>query len=132
MSHPPVPPPPPGPAINVSILELNLGALGDELVEMMGFLSETFLEDTPLLIGAIQEGLAQRNADQVRFNVHTLKSSSATLGAEHLAHLCLLLENQSKAKDLSQGDELVREIMTELERVTLALQSFQAPDLSDT
>ncbi|MEY2977361.1 MAG: Hpt domain-containing protein [Prochlorotrichaceae cyanobacterium] len=109
------------PAIDRSVLELNLGALGDEIEECIGFLTETFLEDVPDLLGAIHQGLEDGNANEVRFNVHTLKSSSATLGATHLAKLCLMLENQSKVGDLSHGVPLHKAIEVEFERVKAGL-----------
>ena len=77
------------PAIDRAILELNLSAFEEELDEYIGFLTETFLEDAPNLLAAMRQGVEESNATEVRFNVHTLKSSSATLGVTHLAELCL-------------------------------------------
>ena len=105
------------PAIDRAILELNLSAFEEELDEYIGFLTETFLEDAPNMLAAMRQGVEDSNAAEVRFNVHTLKSSSATLGATHLAELCLRLESQSKAGDLSQAASLQNAIEIEFERV---------------
>jgi HPt (histidine-containing phosphotransfer) domain-containing protein len=109
------------PAIDREVMELNLGAFEDDMEECIGFLTETFLEDVPTLLAAMRQGVEEANAKEVRFNVHTLKSSSATLGATHLAELCLLLENQSKAGDLSQAQTLQEAIEIEFERVKINL-----------
>ena len=69
------------------------------------------------MLAAMRQGVEDSNAAEVRFNVHTLKSSSATLGATHLAELCLRLESQSKAGDLSQAASLQNAIEIEFERV---------------
>lgn len=109
------------PAIDREILELNLGAFEDEMEEYIGFLTETFLDDAPNLLASMRQGVQDSNAAEVRFSVHTLKSSSATLGATHLAELCLLLESQSKVGDLSQAALLQKAIEVEFERVKINL-----------
>jgi HPt (histidine-containing phosphotransfer) domain-containing protein len=109
------------PAIEREVLELNLSAFEEEMEEYIGFLTETFLEDAPNLLTAMRQGVEASNATEVRFNVHTLKSSSATLGATYLAELCLLLESQSKVGDLSQADILQNAIEIEFERVKVNL-----------
>jgi HPt (histidine-containing phosphotransfer) domain-containing protein len=112
------------PAIDVNTLHMNLGGLGDEMAECIGFLTETFLEDAPQQLAALHQGILAGDADTARFCVHTLKSSSATLGALYLAELCLALENQAKVGDLSQGEVLYQAIVVEYERVKLHLQEL--------
>lgn len=114
------------PPIDLQMLELNLGALGDDMAECINFLTDTFLEDTPNFINSIRAGLDKADAYQVRFNVHTLKSSSATLGAMYLSELCLTLEKQAKVEDLSQGSQLLSAIEFEFERVRCRLREMQA------
>jgi HPt (histidine-containing phosphotransfer) domain-containing protein len=118
------------PPIDTQMLELNLGALGDDMAECISFLTDTFLEDTPNFINAIRVGLDKADAYQVRFNVHTLKSSSATLGAMHLSELCLTLEKQAKLEDLSQGSQLLSAIEFEFERVQRRLREMQVAFLN--
>ena len=116
--------PNPNPAIDIESLKLNLGALEDELAECVGFLSEAFLEDAPGMLAAIEENIEQANADQVRFQVHTLKSSSATLGAIHLSQICLALETQARSGDLSQAQALSDAMQVEFQRVKHELGSL--------
>jgi HPt (histidine-containing phosphotransfer) domain-containing protein len=112
-------------SIDAEVLKLNLGALGDEAAECLTFLAETFFEDSPELVQNIRTGIEQGNPDQVRFNAHTLKSSSATLGATKLSKLCFQLETKARGKDLAGGNDLVLAIEVEFEQVKVALTNFQ-------
>ena len=56
-----------------------------------------YLERTPILLGDLNAALAARDVDAVRSLAHTLKSSSAHIGASALAALARDLEDSSKA-----------------------------------
>jgi signal transduction histidine kinase/DNA-binding response OmpR family regulator/HPt (histidine-containing phosphotransfer) domain-containing protein len=51
-----------------------------------------YLENSPGLVAGMHEALASQDADKLRTCAHTLKSSSANVGAETLAGLCKELE----------------------------------------
>jgi len=82
----------------------NLRQLGGD--EFVAELVQTFLADAPDLLAALQCS----DARDVRRAAHTLKSNAATFGATRLADLCLDLEAQAGAGDVTAAPELAAEI----------------------
>jgi HPt (histidine-containing phosphotransfer) domain-containing protein len=66
--------------------------LGENAAELLAVLIHNYLEDAPKLLAQIQAAVQQQDAAILRYAAHTLKSSSATLGAMTLAQLCQELE----------------------------------------
>jgi two-component system sensor histidine kinase/response regulator len=58
----------------------------------------------------------------VKFAVHTLKSSSANLGARRLAELCAALEQSARGGSLPDGTGSIAELQREFEAVRRALE----------
>jgi HPt (histidine-containing phosphotransfer) domain-containing protein len=112
-------------AIDAEILKLNLEALGDEAAECLVFLTETFFQDSPEQLQNMRLGAEQSNFDQVRFNAHTMKSSSATLGASKLSEYCMQLEAKARSRDASGMMDLVNLLEAEYDRVKAALENFE-------
>ena len=85
--------------------------------DILGKIVGMYLEKTPSLIEDIETGIAANDAAKVKMAAHTLKSSSAYLGATTLADLCNKLESKAANDDLadanvetiSQGFEAVSE-----------------------
>ena len=78
----------------------------DVLAKVIGL----YLEDSPQLLENLREAVAEGNAAAIRTAAHTLKSSSANLGAKSLAELCKNLEAQGKAATLEGACELLEEV----------------------
>ena len=72
---------------------------GDELVNR---LFRTFVEHVPVRLGDLSEAVAGRDLEALTRAVHSLRSSSAMLGASELSELAGTLE------DLGDGGELDR------------------------
>lgn len=89
-------------------------------------LIDCYLEETPKLINAMREAIAQANIEQLRRAAHSLKASSATLGAPGLTHLCRQLDDALREADTltneveSNEAEQVRQIEIEYQRVETA------------
>jgi HPt (histidine-containing phosphotransfer) domain-containing protein len=83
---------------------------------------DCYLEDAPKLLSAIATGVTQNNTTQLRHAAHTLKSSSATLGATTLANLCKDLELMSRHGNTEHGVDKLSQLKAEYERVEAALQ----------
>lgn len=52
-----------------------------------------YLEDAPRQVESIKAAVMEGNAERLALAAHTLKGSSAQLGAEELSELCSELEN---------------------------------------
>ena len=61
---------------------------GEDEPELLAELIEIFLEDAPKRMKDITEGLAHGDLARIERGAHTLKSSSANIGALGLSDLC--------------------------------------------
>lgn len=88
-----------------------LRKLGQEIGEdLLGDLIKMYIENTPLIIGRIKEGIASNDAKKVELNAHTLKSSSANIGAKSLSLLAAQVELSAKGQiinDLGMQMEMI-------------------------
>lgn len=95
-----------------SRIELNPAALAqllelEENGELLVDVLETYLHDAPQHIVAIQSCMAPTGGnahvlEAIQLAAHTLKSTSATVGAVQLSSACKEIEVFSRAGDLSQ------------------------------
>jgi HPt (histidine-containing phosphotransfer) domain-containing protein len=83
---------------------------------------EMYLQASPPLISQIESGLASGNADSVRIAAHTLKSSSANLGAQGLAQTCAALESAARSGSLAGHAATAARLRPEFESVRRALE----------
>jgi HPt (histidine-containing phosphotransfer) domain-containing protein len=107
-------------AIDRQVLVELLDATGGE----RGFLAElidAFLADAPDLVGQMRDAVHRGSAADLVRPVHTLKSSSASLGAMTLSAHCKALESAARAGSLDGAAEAVDTIAAELERASAAL-----------
>ena len=80
----------------------------NEWIELIGdaasvaSVMSVYLGDSPNLMDGIEAGLEQRDWASLRENAHTMKSSSATMGAIRLSSLLETLERSASAA--SQAD----------------------------
>jgi CheY-like chemotaxis protein/HPt (histidine-containing phosphotransfer) domain-containing protein len=86
--------PPAAPAIDPSVLGVLDRDLGADAVRDI---LDSYLRDSPKRVAALQEALAAGDAIRFTREAHTLKSSSATVGATALAAVAEQLENASAA-----------------------------------
>lgn len=61
---------------------------GEDEPELLAELIQIFLQDAPQRIQDITEGLAHADLARIERGAHTLKSSSANIGALGLSELC--------------------------------------------
>ncbi|HEY9830916.1 MAG TPA: Hpt domain-containing protein, partial [Stenomitos sp.] len=62
------------------------------------------------------------DAQALRQSAHTLRSSSANLGAMNLSHLCKELERIGRAGTTTDASEWIVQVEAEYEKVKVALQ----------
>ncbi len=75
--------------------------MGDSSPEMLSEMASIFLEDAVPLIDQMKLGFSHRDFTAVSQAAHALKGSSATIGLEQFADICLAVETSSKQ---SQAD----------------------------
>jgi two-component system, sensor histidine kinase len=80
--------------------------------------------DSPQLIIAMRNGLAQNNTEELIRAAHSLKTSSAMLGAQHLADMCHSVEKTLRnGKDLQDAKTVIDRIEIMCQSVTILLRS---------
>jgi signal transduction histidine kinase/CheY-like chemotaxis protein len=81
-----------------------------------------YLETSPTRLRELREALAQGDGDALRRAAHSLKSSSANLGATQLADLSRELEGLARSGSLVGAEPLLEQAEQEYLRVAIALE----------
>jgi HPt (histidine-containing phosphotransfer) domain-containing protein len=108
---------------------INRAALDDLLATTGGdpaFLAElidTYFEDSRALLPAMREAVDEGRPEQLRRAAHSLKSNSASFGAQDLTVLCRQLEEQGRAGTLGGAAERLAQVEVEYDRVKRALEA---------
>jgi PAS domain S-box-containing protein len=108
------------------VLERLQADLGDGDPAIVIELIDMFLSDSPQLLATLRQSLAARAADEFQRAAHTLKSSSATLGAATLAKLSQQLEHAGRAAALDHIDDEFNQFEQAYEQSTAALHAARA------
>jgi len=96
----------------------------DAAASMMVRVFATFHRSAQRLIGQIEAAIAQADASALRMAAHTLKSSSANIGAKELAKLSKELEARAVQGSVDEAAQL-RAIQAEYEGVKAAIQAYE-------
>lgn len=108
--------------IDLTVLQELKEMMGEESPEVLAEVIDSYLEDAPNLLQAIQTAITQEDAAGLEQAAHTLRSSSATLGAIPLSTLCKELEAMGRAGTIQGGVERASQLEAEYTRVKAALQ----------
>ena len=92
--------------------------------EFVNELIEAYLDDSPNLINEMKTALQQNDHTTFRRAAHTLKSSSASLGAMSLSEISKELEMIGKSEDLNQVDGKLDQLISIFEQVEHELKAF--------
>ncbi|MCB0210150.1 MAG: response regulator [Anaerolineae bacterium] len=98
-------------------------AMGEEGSEMVAELIEIFLQETPSILVQLEEGFASKNPETIKKAAHTLKSSSANVGALILSKLCKELEDIGLSSDLTHAANKLDQAIAIYDEVEITLQS---------
>ncbi len=90
--------------------------------DMLTQIIRIYLDDAPKLLQAIDQALADGDAHAAQKAAHSLKSSSANLGAMQLSGLCKDVEMSGRENALDRAPRLLEQIEAELAKVVSALE----------
>ncbi len=107
--------------IDVDVMKENIGLDDKEFMEDM---INVFIEETEKLIKELDEALQHKDMGAMTRVAHTLKSSSATLGAMNLSGLSKELEMTCKKNELNHAADLSKEVKRATHEVMDELQSM--------
>ena len=83
-----------------------------------------YLEDAPKLLKGLRTGLDSNDAAALQAAAHSLKSSSANLGARALARACLKLETVAHNKQLDRALRALLRVENEFDRIRVEFESY--------
>jgi two-component system, sensor histidine kinase and response regulator len=83
-----------------------------------------YFRDTPNHIFEIQKGIQEKNPDKILQAAHSLKSTSANIGAMTLSDICQELESNARLKIIDDAVSQLARIKSEYAEVVTALNSF--------
>ena len=118
-------PAPSFPVLDQTMLEELREIAGDETTRIITI----FLEDAPRLIGTLEKAAAVPDLDAMRDAAHTLKSSSANVGAMALSAAAKRVELGARARKLERPAVAVALVIAEYARARMALQGYAAQQL---
>ena len=111
-------------AIDDSVVADLLDAIGGDrafLIELI----DTYLGEAPRLLAEMRDAVARGSAEDLVRPVHTLKSSSASLGALRLSERCKILEASARTSSLDGASEEVEGIAEELANASASLTAIR-------
>ncbi|MDX1998478.1 MAG: ATP-binding protein [Thermoanaerobaculia bacterium] len=129
---------PPGEPASDRVLDVqrldHLRILGDRSkVDLVSSLVGRFLAEVDTRVTAVVERLAAGDADGLVFAAHSLKGSSAQLGAVRFAAVCGELERAAReGRHRDEGQALLGQLRVELDRVRPLLAAQVASPLLDS
>jgi len=92
--------------------------------DILGRIVKIYMEKSPDLLGEIESGVAEGDANRVKMAAHTLKSSSAYLGATDLATQCNQLESKAANDDLQDSQSALTELKNSFVAVVDQLRQY--------
>ncbi|MEN1973018.1 ATP-binding protein [Luteimonas sp. MJ204] len=119
---PPTPPPVLPPVLDHEILEELRVMLGGDLDHLI----DVFLADTPRLVGTMEQAATGPDYDALRDAAHSLKSSSANLGAMSLSAAAKRVELGARERLLERPAVAVALVANEFNRARAALKAASA------
>lgn len=95
---------------------------GTRAAEVLPQLIDNYLEEAPQLLQAMRAAVVSEDTAALQQAAHTLRGTSATLGATHLSQLCKTLETMGSTSITAGALASVLLVEAEYETVKTALQ----------
>ena len=111
-----------GAALDQEIVSDLLDVMGEEFTELVG----VYLEDTPKNLSLLETAAARNDPNGLIAPSHSLKSTSANLGAMTLAEIAKRIEHEARSGSLVNPTALVRDLTREYGRVSAELRNLLA------
>jgi HPt (histidine-containing phosphotransfer) domain-containing protein len=124
LAAPPAPPAAPAlPVLAMDVLEELRTMMGEEYLGLI----KLFLEDAPTHIQQLEAAAAANDLPGLVSPAHTLKSSSANLGALALSAVAKRIELGARTASLQRPTVAVLMLETEFRKAQIALQALMKP-----
>ena len=111
------------PALDHSVLEHLRSLQGEDEPHLLKELVEMFLEDTEDRLEKLREAVREEDLESLRHEAHSLRGSSANMGAPTMARISRELEQAGDSGNLGEASELLGTLEQEFGRVRPAMQT---------
>jgi signal transduction histidine kinase/CheY-like chemotaxis protein len=112
-------------SVDMRVIELLRARIGTGSQQKLAELITIFLDHTSNFFVQLEQASQQGNRATLHYVAHTLKSSSANLGATQLSAYCKALENACHSDNPDQAAECAAQVVAELQRVHTALHAIR-------
>ncbi len=110
--------------VDWNVLDAYHQVMGDDTDAFLVELVQTFLPNAQKLVDDLKVSLNKKDLTSFHRGAHTLKSSSASLGAMALSEMAKKLEADTAEDFPADSDNRVKDMQSELDRVTPEYQAF--------
>ena len=107
--------------LNVSTFQELRASIDDDLV--FSDLITVYLNSAETLIEEIQTAFAAQDIHKLGMSAHSLKSTSASIGAMQLSQVCRYLERNSKSAEATISEVWIELLVKVYEQMVLAIKS---------
>ena len=111
-----------GGSVDFSVLVALRELQGEGEPDILNELIELFLDEVPTQLKALGEAAQMGETQSVERIAHTLKGSSASMGALRMEALCAELEEAGRSEDLSAVSGQISRLEEEFGRVRAVLE----------
>jgi signal transduction histidine kinase/DNA-binding response OmpR family regulator/HPt (histidine-containing phosphotransfer) domain-containing protein len=110
------------PTVDLTPLRLIIGEDTHILIELI----DAFLQNTPARITELHQAMTNQDAYIFRHTAHTLKGSSANMGAMRMSEICRELEAAGRAGQLDGLADQIGQLEVEYQQVKIVLEAERA------
>lgn len=110
------------PILNLTMIRDIQEVMGEDAADVIPDLINSFLNDAPKQIGKMKTGVQENDRELVHLAAHTLKGSSANLGAEYLSTTSYELETSVESDEFPSILVKIDNIESALKSTEVALQ----------
>lgn len=110
--------------INLSALEVYREVMGEDTDSFIADILQSYLNNSPLLLAQMEQALQASDVATFHRIAHTLKSSSATVGAVQMANLAADLEKATSTAFPENIEASLQELKREYFDVSLELSKL--------
>lgn len=97
-----------------------------DIEDMVGTLLDTFRQDFPARLAALEQAVESGNAKAIESAAHAFKSGAGTIRATRLAELLREAEHGARTGSPSSAIDLLERVRTECAAVRLELEAYPA------
>jgi HPt (histidine-containing phosphotransfer) domain-containing protein len=114
------------PVLDADVIQTLLELASDDDPDFFSDLIDQFLDDTQTSLATMRAAIAAHDATTMEQRAHSLKASSANVGALTMSELCRVLQEMGRADTTEGAEHYFAQLTHEFARVQEALTAEQA------